>query len=196
MKVTRIMTTARQIAANRRNACLSTGPRTEEGKSWSRCNALKHGFRAPKVLLAGEDPDDYRRLQRELIAGHGPQDTLERELLERMTSVLWRLKRVPAFESALMAWVDACGRHATVFPGQPGYVYAGEQAPLELAFGRTIEKFLNSGLSNKLSRYESSLQRQFCVLLKELRGLKARRGGEAEGRYAALAAAAETSGET
>lgn len=38
------MATEKQIAANRRNATRSTGPRTPEGKERSRMNALRHGL--------------------------------------------------------------------------------------------------------------------------------------------------------
>ncbi len=38
---------SKRTAANRRNAQMSTGPRTEEGKSRSRRNAVKHGILAP-----------------------------------------------------------------------------------------------------------------------------------------------------
>jgi len=41
------MASPAQIAANRRNALRSTGPRTASGKAQSKGNAFKHGLRAP-----------------------------------------------------------------------------------------------------------------------------------------------------
>ena len=54
------MSTEKQIAANRRNAARSTGPRTQSGKARSRFNALKHGCRAKLPILPGEDPAVYQ----------------------------------------------------------------------------------------------------------------------------------------
>jgi hypothetical protein len=48
------MTSFRQIEANRRNARMSTGPITEEGKQRSRCNAVRHGLTAETVIGALE----------------------------------------------------------------------------------------------------------------------------------------------
>jgi hypothetical protein len=43
------MATPKQIAANRRNATRSTGPRTAAGKSSSSRNALLHGLSLPPI---------------------------------------------------------------------------------------------------------------------------------------------------
>jgi hypothetical protein len=53
------MTSPRQIVANRRNARLSTGPVTDEGKQRTRCNALRHGLTAETVIKSLEDTEDY-----------------------------------------------------------------------------------------------------------------------------------------
>ncbi len=44
------MATEKQMEANRRNAALSTGPKTEEGKAQSRANAVTHGLTAKSFL--------------------------------------------------------------------------------------------------------------------------------------------------
>jgi len=61
------MTSERTIAANRRNARNSTGPRTEGGKAKVARNALRHGLRSAAVDH-GDQPQDVERIAR-LIAG-------------------------------------------------------------------------------------------------------------------------------
>ena len=56
------MATPAQITANRANAQRSTGPRSAEGKSVSRFNALKHGVDAASIILPGEDPAAYQAI--------------------------------------------------------------------------------------------------------------------------------------
>ena len=56
------MTSEKQAEANRRNALKSTGPKTPEGKSTVRHNALRHGLLSRDILLPGEDEDALREL--------------------------------------------------------------------------------------------------------------------------------------
>jgi hypothetical protein len=87
------MASEKQIAANRRNASRSTGPKTAEGKGRMRLNALKHGLTADTVVLPGEDAavlearvdawkDDVR-----------PSGALEDYLVERAAHASWQLDR-------------------------------------------------------------------------------------------------------
>jgi len=38
------------LASNRRNAKKSTGPRTAQGKAWSRLNSLQDGWHSPEYI--------------------------------------------------------------------------------------------------------------------------------------------------
>jgi hypothetical protein len=95
------MTSFRQIEANRRNAQLSTGPVTDEGKQRSRRNALRHGLTAETVIDALEDAEDYAAFEIAVTADYDAQSAVERELVIRLASLLWRLRRATAIESGL-----------------------------------------------------------------------------------------------
>jgi hypothetical protein len=95
------MTSFRQIEANRRNARKSTGPITEEGKLRSRCNAVRHGLTAETVIGALEDAEDYKAFEAAVIADYDAQSAVERELVLRLASLLWRLRRATTMETGL-----------------------------------------------------------------------------------------------
>ena len=95
------MTSFRRIKANRRNACKSTGPITEEGKQRSRCNAVRHGLTAETVIGALEDAEDYKAFEAAIIADYDVQSAVERELVLRLASLLWRLRRATTMETGL-----------------------------------------------------------------------------------------------
>jgi hypothetical protein len=95
------MTSFRQIEANRRNAQSSTGPKTETGKQRSRGNAVRHGLTAETVIGALEDAKDYEAFEAAIIGDYDAQSAVERELVLRLASLLWRLRRASAMESGL-----------------------------------------------------------------------------------------------
>jgi hypothetical protein len=95
------MTSFRQIDANRRNAQRSTGPITQEGKKKSRRNAVRHGLTAETVIDELEDAEDYAAFEMAITADYDAHSAAERELVLRLASVLWRLRRATAIESGL-----------------------------------------------------------------------------------------------
>jgi hypothetical protein len=95
------MTSLRQIDANRRNARKSTGPTSQDGKQRSRCNAVRHGLTAETVIGALEDAEDYKAFEAAIVADYDAQSAVERELVLRLTSLLWRLRRATKMETGL-----------------------------------------------------------------------------------------------
>src|SRR5438874_8194087 len=95
------MTSFRQIQANRRNARKSTGPTTAAGKQRSRCNAVRHGLTAETVIAALEDAEDYKAFEAAVIADYEAHSAVERELVLRLASLLWRLRRATTTETGL-----------------------------------------------------------------------------------------------
>jgi hypothetical protein len=113
------MSSLKQIEANRRNALKSTGPTTPEGKARSRCNAVRHGLTAETVIDVLEDAEDYQSFEAAVIADYDAESAVERELVLRLASVLWRLRRATGIETALFETVAA----------EPGTVENGSLRP-------------------------------------------------------------------
>jgi hypothetical protein len=110
------MTSLKQIEANRLNALKSTGPRTEEGKQISRANALRHGLTAEAVITALENAADYEAFEQGIMADYYPRSATERELVARLASVLWRLRRSTQIETGLFQIEGALIQQRNAFP--------------------------------------------------------------------------------
>ena len=96
------MATEKQLAANRQNAKSGAGPRSEAGERRSRRNAIRHGLTAQTVIEVYEDATEYRALQRAVSEDYRPRTNFEIELVARLVSLLWRLRRTVAIESGLL----------------------------------------------------------------------------------------------
>ncbi len=164
----------RRIEANRKNSQASTGPKTQAGKETSSRNAVAHGLSARNIFLAGEDPEDFARLRAPVFAELEPRGVLESELADQIVDTLWRLRRIPVFERALIASLEeAAKKDAFLLDGFGGVAASKTPEQMkEIKFGRVIERFLNGDFSGKLSRYETGLQRRLSRLLRDLQALK------------------------
>ena len=95
------MATPAQITANRANAQKSTGPRSAEGKSASRFNALKHGIDASSPVIPGEDPAEYESLVVEYVDEYHPRSASEFFHLDTMLRADWLKRRMQTVEADL-----------------------------------------------------------------------------------------------
>ncbi|HEV3163573.1 MAG TPA: hypothetical protein VGZ22_05995 [Isosphaeraceae bacterium] len=78
------MSSEKQLLANQQNAQKSTGPKTAEGKTRSRRNALKHGLAGGGVVLNRADDAALAAKLKELNEHLEPIDVLERNLVTRV----------------------------------------------------------------------------------------------------------------
>ena len=97
------MTTEKQIEANKKNALLSTGAVTEEGKAIVAKNAVKHGVFARDLIISSgdgrENEEEYKQLLYNLIESLNPSGQMEYLLVEKIAVDFWRLRRVLRFET-------------------------------------------------------------------------------------------------
>jgi hypothetical protein len=195
------MTSLKQIEANRRNAQQSTGPRTELGKERSRGNAVRHGLTAETVIGVLENPEDYKAFELSVTSDFDVETAVERELVLRLASLLWRLRRALAVETGLLQnqgdnlaqSPPAQEIQPTIQSGSTCRVspiaaffssidsdHGSEQA-VARDFNSTVATSflklaqLDAGAFERLNRYEISLWRQVSQLLFTLDALRWRK---------------------
>lgn len=101
-----------RVEANRRNAQLSTGPRTPDGKARSSQNGVTLGLYSKQLLLAGEDPQQLQQLRDGLVASLQPADVFEELLVDRIVSAAWKLQRLARAEQVLFLQGTVSRRNA------------------------------------------------------------------------------------
>jgi hypothetical protein len=189
------MITEKQILANRRNGGQSTGPRTEPRKRRSRQAAFRHGLTAETVIDNTENADDYAEFEQAIIDDYQPITAIEYQLVMRLASLLWRLRRTVAIESGLFQLQGHIIRNRRLRPTQPDrppkifrqLLDSSQQRPdrdsfdhqdlparsalqassqnLELAYSFLRLVNINNGILERMSRYEGRLWRQVAQIL-------------------------------
>ena len=195
------MSSFKQIEANRRNALKSTGPITPDGKDRSRRNAVRHGLTAETVIAALENAEDYQAFEAAVTADYDAGTAVERELVLRLASVLWRLRRATGIETALFETVTTGNgevEHGSFGPTLvPGAADLPAHTKLRLVATRQSDAAIPNELSSntktdigdcflrltalptfpldRLSRYEHLLWRQARQLVFTLESLRRRK---------------------
>ena len=189
--------TPAQLAANRANAQLSKGPRTEEGKRRSAMNALKTGMTAKTVVLPDEDADEFMAFREEILRALDPQGALEEALAETLSVDLWRARRGARVEASLHAHAmrqleeentiavdyreviqvlervrsDEDNAAAAVRAAEARDAAGDDATRIGLSFHRVSDPLL------KHARYEETIHRRIWRNLHELERRKAARAG-------------------
>jgi hypothetical protein len=149
----------RRIAANRRNALKSTGPRTDAGRALAARNAVKHGLTASHPLIAGESPEEFQAFLEGMLADLDPQGTWESYLAERIIAAAWRQRRVLGIEAGLHQRENS-----------------DQQDPAAMSRAFTSDAMYTNSFS-KLIRYETALDRARRRGFQDLVQAQARRWG-------------------
>jgi hypothetical protein len=155
------MATEAQVAANRRNADRSTGPRTAAGKEVASRNALSHGLTAEQIVLFDERAEELARFREELRQALDPADEMEEQLAERIVLCAWRLRRAARLEAGLVN-SEAEDIRSRGWRPKVGSAFKSAAFGLDLA-----------------SRYEAALDRSLRRAYALLERRQARRRGEA-----------------
>ena len=151
-----------QFAANQANAQRSTGPSTPEGKLAAARNALSHGLTATQALLPTEDPAAYQSHHKIYIDFFRPQDDFRRQLVVELADLKWRLRRLPSFETRLVAAEAA--KLASDPDLQPLLEGLDSESAIAFAYRRLLE---NKVLTN-LHIQEARLANRANRILKQL----------------------------
>src|SRR3979490_1803012 len=94
------MASIKQITANRANAAKSTGPRTTEGKSKTRFNALTSGIRPQSETIPQESEKDLKTLPAQFHQQFAPATPEECALVDIVIRNEWLLRRMAMVEGS------------------------------------------------------------------------------------------------
>lgn len=176
------MISYQQLEANRSNALLSTGPKTEEGRKRSRTNALRHGLTGQVTTMNEEDRAAHDKFSDALIQNLAPEGAMEIQLAQRVATDSWRLNRASAIEDNLFAMGlqendDEAGDAFTA-----ARVFTTESKQLQLLtlyeqrLNRAVQKnlaLLQSLQSARKAQHEIAMKEAASLLrLCEMRGLE------------------------
>jgi hypothetical protein len=171
------MASDQQIAANRRNAQRSTGPKTAAGKARSSRNATTHGLLARDSVAYGERIDDLQHLRQVYLDHYQPATPAEEFFVHQLSSAHWRLRRIERIEAGLFDTLITEADRARLSqededeePPSGADLFDSDSDNFGRAFLRDCKNATSLAV---LNRYESCLRRAYYKALHELDRLQA-----------------------
>jgi hypothetical protein len=110
--------TEKQIEANRANAQLSTGPRTDAGKQASSANAITTGLTATRIFVAPEDGDAFEIMKSKLTEELAPSGELQLALFATILHATWNAQRCISLEASLQNEARSKGFEDALFDNE------------------------------------------------------------------------------
>jgi hypothetical protein len=179
----------RRLSARRANAQKCTGPRTPEGKSVARLNALKHGFFACDVVNPVLDGptrvEEFKSILDALLEEFQPASVGERIMIDEIAACCWRIRRLLRYECR-ESWSDEDDARRAAKTETPSEAMAAIMGyDRQAARQRTDRKFRRAGLDafvlpgdsdiDKIVRYERLIKRNLYRALYTLERMRAAR---------------------
>ncbi len=160
------MASVAQTTANRSNALKSTGPRTPEGKAIVAQNAVKHGLLTQRVVVKGEDPEEFALYRKGMLEDLEPMGSVETLLAERVVHLGWRLRRAERLEGAAFDVLEA--QRVAKAKDQPGASDIQDDEEAVLA-RMVVQDFGKHKLLDQLLGYERRIENSLYRTMNELR---------------------------
>jgi hypothetical protein len=131
------MSSKKKVEANRRNARLSTGPKTQAGKRNVRLNAQKHGLYAQEIVLRPENEAEINQLRKHLDAELKPTSALQQIAFKTILQCYLRFHLSSSFDIRVL--------NAAVFPPeqQESSSKNDDRPVMEAWFGQSPEALRN-----------------------------------------------------
>jgi hypothetical protein len=156
----------KQIEANRANAKLSTGPRTEEGKARSAMNGFKSPITGLTAVMTNEDRIAQNEFVNAYIADCAPLGAVEIQYARTLALDNWRLNRIKSVEENIFA---------VGYEINPGETFSSPIPQIEAAFAHALTYMSHAQILDKLSLYEARLSRNIARTTKLLAERQAQR---------------------
>ena len=135
--------------------------------------SFTRGLRADAILIATEDAGEFDRLRSDFEQQFAPQAGLEEELVDRMAGLVWRLRRTPKLEAAVIEArttevIEANSSRPDGFKAVLGLAIIGDSEKdaigklsrhdnaLMNGFTKTLELLLLSAAASACGRWKSS----------------------------------------